>query len=258
MDEDKALNDVVQDVAEQAEQEAPVQDEPTQEAQGADHTQEVIKKRLGQMAKRHEKELREHRRMIDTLQARLAQAEPVQTPFAQPGQPDPMPATEEDRIKQAVMYALTAKERQEQERIQQERHAHVAKQYERLRNEFDNAYEKYPDFDEKVRDDSAPFTEHMRDALLLIDNPVDVAYRLADKRDELQRIARLHPLDQAREINRLSRALERGQAQAAQPQTGNRVNPIGNLRANPAGGAGVTDKTSAAAIRMMMKNGTWK
>lgn len=258
MDEVQAIENDANQIDEQLGQDAPPPEEANTEEQSADTDPHGVKKRLGQMGKKYDRMLREQQRVIDALQHELAQARPQQTPFSSPGQPDPVPATEEDRIKQAVMYALTEKDRAAQAEAERQKLAHVQKQYQRLESEFDNAYDKYPDFHEKVMAHDVPFTAAMRDAMLLIDNPADVAYSLANKREELQRIAALHPLDQAREVNRLSRALERGQTAQPQGQAANRVNPIGSLRTNPANNSAVTDKTSAAAIRSMMKNGTWK
>ncbi|MCF1193217.1 hypothetical protein LRR18_16630, partial [Mangrovimonas sp. AS39] len=161
------------------------------------------------------------------------------------------------KIQHAVRMALGAKEHAEQQAKMAERQAHVHKQYQRLNDEFDRASEKYDDFDDIVRESDAPFTDHVRDALLLVENPAEVAYRLGKNRSELERISRLHPLDQAREVNKLSFALRTGNdGKAPSPA---RANPLGTVRANPVNSTGaVTDKTPPAVIRARMKAGTWK
>ena len=133
----------------------------------------------------------------------------------------------------------------------------MQKQYHRLNNEFDKASDKYEDFDEIVRGDDTPFTPHVRDALLLVENPAEVAYRLGKNRSELERISQLHPLDQAREVNKLSFALMNGKDTKTSTS---KVNPLGNVRQNPAAhsSGAITDKTPPSVIRQRMKAGTWK
>jgi hypothetical protein len=71
----------------------------------------------------------------------------------------------------------------------------------------------------------------------------------------LQRISKLHPLDQAREVNKLSFSL---MGNNGTKQGGNRTAPLGTVRANPVASQAVTDKTPPSAIRARMKAGTWK
>jgi hypothetical protein len=164
--------------------------------------------------------------------------------------------SEEEKIQHAVRYALGAKEHEEKQAEEQRRQAHVQKQYARLHDELDKGSEKYEDFDEVVRGD-APFSKHVRDALLLVDNPAEVAYRLGKNRDELERISRLHPLDQAREVNKLSFALMGGNNGKSSPSS-SKSNPMGSIKANPTSTSAVTDKTPPSVIRARMKAGTWK
>jgi len=125
-----------------------------------------------------------------------------------------------------------------------------------MHDEFDKASEKYDDFDEVVRAEDVPFTPHVRDALLLVENPAEVAYKLGKNKSELERISKLHPLDQAREVNKLSFSLMGGNN--GKPST-TKPNPMGTVRANPANSTGaITDKTPASVIRARMKAGTWK
>lgn len=219
-----------------------------------------IKKRLGMQAKKHQREMRMMQEQLQALHARIgepqAQYSNDSQPFSSPGQPNPASMSEDDKIKAAVKYALGMKEHEENQRKHAERAQHIQKQYQRLNSEFDKAAEKYDDFDEVVRGDDVPFTQHVRDALLLVDNPADVAYRLGQNRSELERIANLHPLDQAREVNKLSFALMNN---GGKPQSTAKAQPLGQLKSNPANASGaVTDKTPASVIRARMKAGTWK
>jgi hypothetical protein len=90
---------------------------------------------------------------------------------------------------------------------------------------------------------------------LLIKNPSDVAYQLGKNRNELERISKLHPLDQAREIISLGHSLMGGQQEKTQAP---KVNTLGSIRVNPASSNAITGNTPAAEIRRRMKAGTWK
>ena len=224
-----------------------------------------IKKRLGMQAKKHQREMRNMQEQMMRMQSQLSNADsanpqlhnPNSNSYPSPGQPTPPGMSEEEKIHQAVRYALGAKEHEERKAKEAEHQSHVHKQYQRLNDEFDKASEKYDDFDDVVRADHVPFTPHVRDALLLVDNPSEVAYRLGKNKSELERISRLHPLDQAKEVNRLSFSLMNGNTGKASSPS--KVNPLGNIKVNPVGSShAVTDKTPPSKIRARMKAGTWK
>jgi hypothetical protein len=223
-----------------------------------------IKKRLGMQAKKHQREMRHMQDQLSRMQALIGgdSANPhaslyTSDPYPSPGQPNPPAMSEEEKIQKAVRFALGAKEHEERLAKDAERQAHVHKQYQRLNDEFDRASDKYDDFDEVVRGDDIPFTPHVRDALLLVENPAEVAYRLGKNKSELERISRLHPLDQAREVNKLSFSLMGGQNGKTNNPT--KANPLGTIRANPTSSStAVTDKTPPSVIRARMKAGTWK
>ncbi len=234
--------------------------DPTDAAQDEPYS---IKKRLGMQAKKHAREMRQMQDHMMRMQAQLGgdSANPQQNynsnPYPSPGQPNPPPRTEEERIQHAVRIALGAKDHADKQAKMAEHQAHVHKQYQRLNDEFDRASDKYDDFDDVVRESDAPFTDHVRDALLLVENPADVAYRLGKNRSELERISKLHPLAQAKEVIKLGTSLMSGNN--GKPSSHAKANPLGTIRQNPAGASGaVTDKTPASAIRARMKAGTWK
>jgi len=214
-------------------------------------------------AKKHAREMRQMQEHMMRMQAQLGSdsANPQQSPYnsnpyPSPGQPNPPARTEEEKIHHAVRIALGAKDYEEKQAKMAERQAHVHKQYQRLNDEFDRASDKYDDFDDVVRESDAPFTDHVRDALLLVENPADVAYRLGKNRSELERISRLHPLDQAREVNKLSFSL---MGNHGKPTANQKTTPMGSIRQNPANSStAVTDKTPPSVIRARMKAGTWK
>lgn len=223
-----------------------------------------VKKRLGMQAKKHQREMRLMQEHMMRMQAQLGGDSTVtqvphnsQNAYSSPGQPVGPGMSEEEKIQHAVRLALGAKDQQEKQAQMAERHAHVQKQYQRLNDEFDRASDKYDDFDDVVRGEDTPFTTHVRDALLLVDNPADVAYRLGKNPSELERISRLHPLDQAREVNKLSFSLMGGSN--GKPASSSKSNPLGSVKANPANAStAVTGKTPPSVIRARMKAGTWK
>lgn len=223
-----------------------------------------VKKRLGMQAKRHQREMRAMQEQMAHMHARLGQPNADThagnaAPYSSPGQPNPPSGSEEERIQRAVRYALEAKTAEERKAKDAERHAHVQKQYQRLDNEFDKASDKYEDFDDVVRGHDVPFSTAIRDALLFVDNPAEVAYKLGKNRQELSRISELHPLDQAREITKLSFALMGGNGKQNSTSNGSGSKPMNQIKTNPANYSGaITDKTPASTIRARMKAGTWK
>lgn len=220
-----------------------------------------VKKRLGMQAKKHAREMRNLHDRLSQMQAMLGDsANPHQStyqsdPYSSTGQPTPPGMNEEARIQHAVRMALGMREHEERQAREAESHAHVQRQYKRLNDEFDRASDRYEDFDDVVREGDAPFTDAVRDALLLIENPAEVAYTLGKNRSELSRISKLHPLDQAREVNKLSFSL---MGNSGAKQASSRAAPLGNVRVNPSASQAITDKTPAAVIRARMKAGTFK
>lgn len=218
----------------------------------------AIKKRLGMQAKKHQREMRAMQEQIMQMQAQMGK-QPMPdnsdaNPYAQ-SQPNQQGMSIEEQIQRGVRFALHAKDQQEAQAKEAERMAHVHKQYQLMNNEFDKASDKYEDFDDVVRGENTPFTSSVRDALLLVDNPADVAYKLGKNPDELQRISKLHPLDQAREVNKLSFALMGGNNGSSSAPSGNGSKPMNPIKANPVTSSA---NNSAASIRARMKAGNWK
>jgi hypothetical protein len=151
---------------------------------------------------------------------------------------------------------LDAKDAESRRQKEAESVAHYQKQLDRLNGEFDKASDKYDDFDDVVRGNDVPFTPAIRDALLFVDNPSDVAYKLGKNRQELSRISQLHPLDQAREVNKLSFALMGGNTGNGKNGSNNRANPLNPSKPNPTSNG--TASYSPGSIRARIKAGTWK
>lgn len=255
------INSPTENSADSSGKEEYIQDAPAENAGGNEDASELVRdtdpvsvqQRLNKQASRHRREMREMQEQVARLQNHVQsmQTSPDSqvTPFQQ------AVSQSDDPIARAVHAALQAQEAHKQQMAAAEQQAHVQKQYERLNQHFDKASEKYEDFDDVVRGNDAPFSHAIRDALLLVDNPAEVAYKLGKNRDDLSRIAKLHPIDQAREVNKLSfalmggnnNALSQGQSYQSQPMNGMRPKPQSTTQAN-----------TVDAIRQKMKSGTWK
>lgn len=214
-----------------------------------------VQKRLKQQKRAHEREIRDlHARMAD-MQASMQNSHSNQ-------EANPYNAGNSDvdeAIHKAVSFALKHKEMEEGKAKEMESRQHIAKQYQELNKHLDATADKYDDFDDVVRSDHVPFTPYMRDAALMLPkkgsgSAGEVLYHLAKSPEELARIARLHPVDQAAELVALSHALIGGSDQKSSSPR-----PLGQIKANPVvNSAGITEKTSPSAIRALMKAGKFK
>lgn len=260
---DKELvGEVVESLGEPKEAAAEI--EESQEADGHENKGDplYVQKRLKQQKRAHEREIRELQARMDQLQSQLQpnqNYQPQQSPYDS-GNPmqQQQGAGNMDMIQQAVSYALQQKEMEERKASEAKAQQHIIKQYHDLNKHLDSTADKYDDFDEVVRGE-APFTSAMRDIALTLPkkgagSAGEVLYRLGKNPEELSRIAKLHPVDQAAELIALSHALISGGEQKAAPSR-----PLGQIKSNPVvNSAGVTDKTSPAQIRALMKEGKFK
>lgn len=216
-----------------------------------------VQKRLKQQRRAHDREIRELQSRIDSMQSQLQpnQQQQQQSPFDGMGnQQPPM----DDAIHKAVGYALQQRDMEERRAREAQAQQHIAKQYGELNRHLDQTADKYDDFDDVVRGDS-PFTAHMRDAALMLPkkgsgSAGEVLYKLGKNPEELERIAKLHPVDQAKELVALSHALISGGEQKQPPSQ-----PLGQIKSNPViNSMGVNEKTPVSDIRERMKKGTFK
>ena len=128
-----------------------------------------------------------------------------------------------------------------------------------LQRHLDQTSDKYEDFDQLVRDPNLPFTHTIRDAALMLPtqgagSAGEVLYKLGKNPEELERISKMLPHQQAQEVIKLSHALIQGGSERSNTQR-----PIGSIKANPVvNSAGVNEKTSPAQIRALMKAGKFK
>ena len=219
-----------------------------------------VQKRLKQQKRAHDREMREMQARMQELQAQIQPQNQSfdANPYAQPGMNNP--GNVDETIQKAVSFALQQKEAEERKAKEAESAAHIGRQYQELQNHLDKLSDKYDDFDDIVRSDSAPFTAHMRDAALMLPkkgpgSAGEVLYKLGKNPEELNRISKLHPMNQAAELVALSHALISG----GENKGSARNQPLGQIKSNPVtNSAGVNEKTSPSEIRALMKAGKFK
>lgn len=214
-----------------------------------------VQKRLKQQSRQHEREMREMQAQMAALHAQMGQANSGQMMNNQDGM-----NSGEDPIQKAVMFALQQRDLQEQKQKQAESAAHMQKQYRNLQEHLDNMEDKYDDFREKVFSDDLPITTTMRDYAVTLPrkgegSAGEVLYHLAKNPDELRRISKLQPVDQAAEMAKLSHALiSGGENKITQSRS-----PIGNIKSStPPVSGGINDKTPVSSIRAKMRAGGFK
>lgn len=220
-----------------------------------DELPEAAKKRLGMQEKRHKKELRKMQQQLDAMSNHLrTRPEPLNSPeqSMNPYTSQPEAGGMDDTVYRAVAKAMEMQKMQEQKAKDDKRMQHVHDQYKALENHLDNASSKYEDFDDVVKSDDAPYTDSMRDAALLIENAPDVLYHLGKDREKLKRISELHPLEQAREVIKLSQALSIGNGNK---QGSSNAKPLGQVKNNPITSNTVNEATSVGELRKRMKDG---
>lgn len=217
----------------------------------------AVQKRLKQMKRAHEREIRELHDRMSNMQSQQHPGQMHQQQYNP--QEAAMSGGMDDAIHKAVSYALQQKDMEERKAKDMQSQQHIAKQYQELSKHLDSTSDKYDDFEDVVRGDQIPFTAHMRDAALMLPkkgpgSAGEVLYKLGKNPEELSRIARLHPVDQASELVALSHALISG-GENKQSQS----RPLGQIKSNPVvNSAGVNDKTPVSDIRDRMKKGTFK
>jgi hypothetical protein len=220
----------------------------------------AVQKRLKSQKRAHEREVRELHARIGDLESRMTQ--PNNATQEQPTNPYSAPngGSIEEHIHKAVSYALQHKEMEERKAHEAQNAAHIQRQYQDFQKHLDSAGEKYDDFHDIVFGRDTPYTPSMRDYAVTLPrsgsgSAAEVLYKLGKNPEELQRISKLHPLDQASEMAKLSHALISGGEQ--KPSSSNR--PLGQIKSNPVTNSHtVTDKTPVGSIRQRMKAGSWK
>lgn len=219
----------------------------------------AVQKRLKSQRRAHEREVRELHARIGDLEARMTQPNASQEQPVNPYSPS-QSGNMDEHIHKAVSLALQHKEMAERKAQEAQQAAHVQRQYGEFQKHLDGMGDKYDDFHDVVFGSDTPYTTSMRDYALTLPrsgagSAGEVLYKLGKNPEELRRIGKLHPLDQASEIAKLSHALISG----GESKTSQARPPLGNIKSNPVSNShAVTDKTPIGNIRERMKSGNWK
>lgn len=237
---------------EESHESAESHEEPVAQEDGHSKETLAVQKRLKSQKRAHEREVRELHARIGDLEARMSQPQPSQDQAMNPSGVD-------EQIHKAVSYALQHRENEERKAREMEQAAHVSRQYQELHKHLDAMGDKYDDFHDTVFGNDTPYTPVMRDYAMTLPksgqgSAGEVLYKLGKNPEELKRIAKLHPLEQASEMAKLSHALiSGGENKGMQSRQ-----PLGSIKSSPVTNShAVTDKTSVSDLRKRMKAG-WK
>jgi hypothetical protein len=218
----------------------------------------AVQKRIKQLKRAHEREMREMQARMAEMQSQLQPNQFNQNQQMNPNEAMGNQGGVDDAIHKAVSFALQHRDMEERKAKDLQSQQHIAQKYQDLQKHLDQTADKYDDFDDVVRGD-APFTPHMRDAALMLPkkgpgSAGEVLYKLGKDPEALARISKLHPVEQASELVALSHALISGG-----DQKGSNNRPLGQIKSNPVvNSAGVNEKTPVSDIRARMKQGTFK
>ena len=220
-----------------------------------------VQKRLKQQKRAHDREIREMQSRMDQMQSQMFSGQNQQNfdanPNVNPG--GNSPGGMDETIAKAVGFALEQRDQQERKAKAAEAAASISKEYQGLQHHLDQVADKYDDFEDVVRGNHAPFTDTMRDMALTLPkkgagSAGEVLYKLGKNPEELKRISKLYPHEQAAELIALSHALISGGEQKSHSPR-----PLGQIKSNPVvNSAGITEKTTPAQIRELMKAGKFK
>lgn len=129
------------------------------------------------------------------------------------------------------------------QRDQQKQQTEVRSAYEEREDE---ARAKYPDFEKVVYNPQALFTAEMVDALTESEIGPEIAYHLGTNLSELNRIRKMTPLSQAREIGRLEASLLSNPAVKKVSSAPEPIKPVGTRNSTP-----TYDTTDPRSIKSM-------
>lgn len=212
-----------------------------------------VQKRLKQQTRQHEREMRDMQAQLYSLQNQLGNNAGGNAPVNSNNGPD-------DNIQRAVNFALQQRDLAERKQKDAESQSHIQQRYGDFQKHLDSMDDKYEDFHDTVLNRDIPITSTMRDYAVTLPtkgkgSAGEVLYHLAKNPDELKRISKLHSLDQAAEMAKLSHALiSGGENKIANTQSV----PLSSIKSTPVSTSGsITDKTPVSVIRAQMKAGKW-
>ena len=153
-----------------------------------------------------------------------------------------------DQFESPEAYAEALAEKKAQELIAKREAAKAQAEIDEAYQErLDEAKEKYPDFEQVAYNPSLPITDAMAETIRASEIGPELAYHLGSNPKEAERIAKLSPFLQAKEIGRIEAKL------AAEPpvkKTTSAPDPIRPVTAR-ATNSGVTDTTDPRSTKTM-------
>ncbi len=258
-DQDGHANDVMESVGMNANEPETENEAPSSEGSHSNETL-AVQKRLKSQKRQHDREVRGLHAKIDEMEARLnSNAAPQNSAMNAYGN-QPASAGIDEQIHKAVSYALNHKDMEERKAREAQSQAHVQRQYQDFNKHLENVGDNHDDFHDVVFGHDTPYTSTMRDYAMTLPrsgagSAGEVLYKLGKNPEELSRIAKLHPLDQASEMAKLSHSMVMG-GEVKNPMG---KAPLGNIKSNPVvNSRAVNDKTPISSLRERMKAGTWK
>ena len=204
--------------------------EPTPTEASKTFTQEELDAIVG-------KRLAREQRKWEREQAQKAKSQPVPT--------EPLKA---DDFADAQTYADALAERKAQELLaRRDAEAERAATLDAYHDREEEARNKYDDFEQVAYNPKLPVTETMAQTIQATDNGPDVIYYLGSNPKEAERIARLSPLLQAREIGKIEAKLG---ANPPAKKTSTAPAPIAPVTARTSG-APAYDTTDPRSVKNM-------
>jgi hypothetical protein len=158
-----------------------------------------------------------------------------------------LPVAEVDPLQYETneQYAMALAEKMLEQREQAKQNADLLETY---HDREEEARAKYDDFEQVAYNPRLTVTDAMAQAIQAADNGPDIAYHLGSNPKEAERIARLSPLLQAREIGKIEAKLDA--APPAIKQTTRAPQPI-NPVASRGSNAPAYDTTDPRSVKTM-------
>lgn len=215
-------------------------------------TQEDVDKIVSKEKARTERKLQKEidRRIAEAMQKNAPQ-QPAEPEAISKPKPDQFATTEEYVEALAAFKAEEIFRTKTQESESQRREAELRQRHQSVVTSYqervEQAMEKYPDFEDVAYSPDVPITNAMAATIQESEKGPDIAYFLGKNPAEAQRIAKLSPFLQAKELGKLEAKLESAPAPVRTSNAPPPINPIRNATA----GTGFVDTTDPKSLKQM-------
>lgn len=215
-------------------------------------TQEDVDKIVSKEKARTERKLQKEidRRIAEAMQKNAPQ-QPAEPEAISKPKPDQFATTEEYVEALAAFKAEEIFRTKTQESESQRREAELRQRHQSVVTSYqervEQAMEKYPDFEDIAYAPDVPITNAMAATIQESEKGPDIAYFLGKNPAEAQRIAKLSPFLQAKELGKLEAKLESAPAPVRTSNAPPPINPIRNATA----GTGFVDTTDPKSLKAL-------